>query len=150
MPRSILIPILPLTHFDFSYLPANEDESVAIARAIDVSWARSAILFVRVHANGLASGAKAGFGCYPTAPSEVDQQEFSGDPDLLLALTSAAVAPKYLRVTTSTINGPYWKIGSRIGLPPNSRTSMAGRWESCAASAATVMRSPGPSTASCP
>lgn len=105
----VLIPFLPETHYNFSYLGASATETVRLAGAIPVSDYVSAVLLVRLHTNNNSAGTVA-LKAYPAAPSMSDPRAYvDATADLSVSFTTDT-APKLLKDSTSTIGGGHYAI----------------------------------------
>ena len=71
-----LIEITGKQQHDFSYLGANESETIVVTRAINTIPYYHGSLWVRIH-NNRSSGATVKVKAIATSPSSFDQQEFS-------------------------------------------------------------------------
>lgn len=118
-PSGTVIPVLPPTHFNFSYLGVGAQESVPLAAAIDVSDFSTGALVVRLHENKMTSGRAASVSVlvFATAPCADDPREFrrnEGDIGIQITDISVDVAPKYFEGLIGLVNGPCYSVELQV------------------------------------
>lgn len=86
-----LIPLFPMTRFDFGFLTGVSTQVTVVEPAIDLIQFSSLFFLVRVHRITLSAGSLT-FSMLNTLPSDEDPQEFtdSGTPILSLAISGSA------------------------------------------------------------
>ncbi|NJK32068.1 MAG: hypothetical protein HC927_06420 [Deltaproteobacteria bacterium] len=92
MNTGILVPIIPKTGFDYSFLDGGQSETVVLARAISTVPFYYGSLWIRVHNIRCTIATSVDIEAYETAPSIYDQQPFVMSSPLLsidIASTSA-------------------------------------------------------------
>lgn len=107
-----IIPILPMTEFNFSFLNGGTSKTIVLAPAIDVINYRHVRLVVRVHEIDIATGVgspKIEIGGYGTDPSPADPRDFalsSSDLSVIINTQSAGA----LVTASDTDTYPFLKL----------------------------------------
>jgi hypothetical protein len=96
----MLIPFLPQTPFNHSYLAASATEDVIVADCLPVSGARSVNVSVRIHELSLSSGASFQFLVYGVNPSPTDGTVFSTTNTIGSTPTITTTNPNLVSLTT--------------------------------------------------
>lgn len=108
----ILVPFLPMTKFDFSYLQTGSPKTIILHPALNVTPYYYARLIVRVHEidiNGSGSP-KIEIGAYSTDPSSEDPRDFAITSSTPLLATINTQAAGAIVTDTETDLYPFFKM----------------------------------------
>lgn len=91
--RGILVPFLPMTCFDFTFLTNGSSANIIVHPALNVVDYSRALLVVRIHEISMVATQTLTLAAYGTAPSPADRREFvMGSSSLYLNITSSTSA----------------------------------------------------------
>jgi hypothetical protein len=98
-----IVPILKQTPFNYGFLVSSASTEVCVARAVDVSWARTVGLSVRVHRADIAGG-NFQFFLYGTNPSPSDGTDFlTASLGNTTSITTGASAGTLVTLSTALV-----------------------------------------------
>lgn len=72
----IIVPILSIREFDYTFLAGSASKTLVLHSALNVAMFYTARLIVRVHELTMSSGQKFTLAAYGTDPSREDPREF--------------------------------------------------------------------------
>lgn len=96
----MLIPFLPQTPFNYSYLAASATEDVIVADCLPVAGARTVNVSVRIHELSLSSGASFQFLIYGVNPSPTDGTVFMTTSTIGSTPAFTTASPNLVSLTT--------------------------------------------------
>lgn len=110
-----VVPVLPATVFNFSYLGVSAVETRYIAAAIDVVPYYTGTLVVRLHNNSMASGrgATMAIQVYGSAPSARDPRDFlQSEADMSLTISDVSVhaSPAFFNDSTTLVTAGFYAV----------------------------------------
>lgn len=106
----ILVPILSMREFDYTFLAAAATKTIVLHSALNVAMYYTARLIVRVHELTMSTGQKFTIAAYGTDPSRDDPREFVlGSTTLSVDITSSHAAGNLVSDTDTDLY-PFLKV----------------------------------------
>jgi len=100
----VIVPILPMRDFDFSFLTGGASRTIHLHRALMCAPFYYATLELRVHDHNLGSGQSVKLQGWATNPSSEDPQEFTEtSTSWEISVTSAISAPYLARYSITDV-----------------------------------------------
>lgn len=109
----VILPVLGLTHLNFSYLPNGGSESMFVGPMWDVSQYTEGLVIARLHQNGMAptAGGSMDINVYPTAPSPDDPRGFtSTTADATIQIEDGHTGPKFYSDAITSVIGAFYVV----------------------------------------